>query len=80
MKIKFFAWLKESLAEEIILEINTPLIVSELKNKLITEYGEKFNILNNESILASVNLEFADLNTIVANTDEVAFFPPVTGG
>ncbi|MCL2566825.1 MAG: MoaD/ThiS family protein [Alphaproteobacteria bacterium] len=80
MKIKFFAWLKESLAEEIILEINTPLTVRELKNKLITEYGEKFNILNNESILASVNLEFADLNTIVANTDEVAFFPPVTGG
>ncbi|HEC12092.1 MAG TPA: MoaD/ThiS family protein [Acidiferrobacteraceae bacterium] len=30
--------------------------------------------------LAAVNLEYGDLTTSVADGDEVAFFPPVTGG
>ncbi|MDR2008662.1 MAG: MoaD/ThiS family protein [Alphaproteobacteria bacterium] len=80
MKIKFFAWLKESLGEEVVIEHTTPLTVLELKNKLISEHGEKFAVLNNPSILVSVNLEFAENDTVVKNLDEVAFFPPVTGG
>ena len=31
-------------------------------------------------LLAAVNLEYADFDTPVADGDEVAFFPPVTGG
>ena len=30
--------------------------------------------------LAAVNMEYAGLETIVRDGDEVAFFPPVTGG
>ena len=30
--------------------------------------------------LAAVNLEYADFNRPVRDGDEVAFFPPVTGG
>ena len=30
--------------------------------------------------LAAVNLEYASLDRVVRNGDEVAFFPPVTGG
>jgi molybdopterin synthase sulfur carrier subunit len=30
--------------------------------------------------LAAVNLEYASLDRVVCNGDEVAFFPPVTGG
>ncbi|MDR0483858.1 MAG: MoaD/ThiS family protein [Alphaproteobacteria bacterium] len=80
MKIKFFAWLKETISEEVNLQIDAPIKVLDLKNKLIKEQGEKFMILNNESILVSVNLEFANNETICKNEDEVAFFPPVTGG
>ncbi len=32
------------------------------------------------SLLVSINLEFADLETPVSEGDEVAFMPPVTGG
>ncbi|MFA7097101.1 MAG: molybdopterin converting factor subunit 1 [Gammaproteobacteria bacterium] len=32
------------------------------------------------SILVAVNMEYADLNCTVKDGDEVAFFPPVTGG
>lgn len=33
-----------------------------------------------ENLLASVNMEYACLDVQVQDGDEVAFFPPVTGG
>jgi molybdopterin synthase sulfur carrier subunit len=31
-------------------------------------------------VRAAVNLEYVDMSHVVADGDEVAFFPPVTGG
>ncbi len=36
--------------------------------------------VNRESVRAAVNQEFADWDTVVADGDEVAFIPPVSGG
>jgi molybdopterin synthase sulfur carrier subunit len=33
-----------------------------------------------EGILCAVNMEYAEPQTLVKEGDEVAFFPPVTGG
>ncbi|HKK14971.1 MAG TPA: molybdopterin converting factor subunit 1 [Gammaproteobacteria bacterium] len=33
-----------------------------------------------ENLLMAVNMEYADLDSPVGEGDEVAFFPPVTGG
>jgi molybdopterin synthase sulfur carrier subunit len=33
-----------------------------------------------DNVLTAVNLEYADLEAQVQDGDEVAFFPPVTGG
>jgi molybdopterin synthase sulfur carrier subunit len=33
-----------------------------------------------DNLLAAVNMEYADFATPVKDGDEVAFFPPVTGG
>jgi molybdopterin synthase sulfur carrier subunit len=33
-----------------------------------------------EQVLCAVNMQYAEPNTIVGEGDEVAFFPPVTGG
>lgn len=33
-----------------------------------------------DSILAAVNMDYAELDSWVVDGDEVAFFPPVTGG
>ena len=33
-----------------------------------------------ENILAAVNMDYVDRDHVVAAGDEVAFFPPVTGG
>ncbi len=32
------------------------------------------------NLLVAINLDYADLNSPVTDGDEVAFFPPVTGG
>ncbi|MDH5435419.1 MAG: molybdopterin converting factor subunit 1 [Gammaproteobacteria bacterium] len=32
------------------------------------------------NLLSAVNMEYVDLNHVVKDGDEVAFFPPVTGG
>ena len=32
------------------------------------------------NVLCAVNMEYVDVNHVVHNGDEVAFFPPVTGG
>ncbi len=32
------------------------------------------------NLLAAINMEYADLDSRVQDGDEVAFFPPVTGG
>lgn len=33
-----------------------------------------------ESTLIAINMEYTDNNAVVKDGDEVAFFPPVTGG
>jgi len=43
--------------------------------------GEWADIFGEDQlIMMSVNQEIADLDTALADGDEVAFFPPVTGG
>ncbi|MGE4594716.1 MAG: molybdopterin converting factor subunit 1 [Gammaproteobacteria bacterium] len=78
MNILFFASLKESLntASEKI-TIDADATVASIKNQLIEKHGEKYFPKN---ILCAVNHEMVDDNTLVTEGDEVAFFPPVTGG
>jgi sulfur-carrier protein len=33
-----------------------------------------------DNVLAAKNMEYVDVVTVVAEGDEIAFFPPVTGG
>jgi len=78
MKILYFASLKENLntAHD---EINVvlPASISSIKKQLIEKYGEQHFP---DNILCAVNHEMANESTKVCESDEVAFFPPVTGG
>ncbi len=33
-----------------------------------------------DNVLVAVNMEYVNFDTVIADNDEVAFFPPVTGG
>lgn len=78
MKILYFAALREALKiadEEIIITSNTN--VADLKAILIKKYGNQHFPVN---ILCAVNHTIADNAQRLNNADEVAFYPPVTGG
>jgi len=78
MKILYFASLKENLNtahDEI--NVASPVSISSIKKQLIEKYGERHFP---DNILCAVNHEIANESTKVCESDEVAFFPPVTGG
>ena len=78
MKILYFASLKENLkTSDEDLDFKSPVKISTIKKELIQKYGEHHFPKN---ILCSVNQEIASEDTLVNEGDEVAFFPPVTGG
>ena len=83
MVIKYFSWIKEHLdkSEEQIALPRCVNNVNELINYLI-EIDEKYNLIfeKKEIIKIAVNKTYSSFDTNVSNSDEIAFFPPVTGG
>ncbi|MCC3306697.1 molybdopterin converting factor subunit 1 [Sneathiella sp. HT1-7] len=83
MKILYFAWLKTKLqmTEETIPWSeecpDTDSLVRWMKTRGPT-FAEVFSDL--EVVRVAVNQEYITGNTALKNEDEVAFFPPVTGG
>jgi sulfur-carrier protein len=78
MKILYFASLKENLktsSEDI--ELDNGATVKQLRVLLASKHGDRF-FPNN--ILCAVNQEIANDSLIIKQADEVAFYPPVTGG
>ncbi len=80
IKILFFAQLRERLGvSELILEV-VPPTVSELRD-VLSEKGKLWQeLLQSGQCLAAVNQTISPDETTLNAGDEVAFFPPVTGG
>jgi molybdopterin synthase sulfur carrier subunit len=83
LTILYFAWLRErvGLAKEKLPLPDGVETVSELLDYLSArdlDHAAAFG--NRKSIRCAVNQEFADSSFPVRPGDEVAFFPPVTGG
>lgn len=54
--------------------------VADLVN-FLSERGERWRkALKDEKVLVAINQAVASMNTAVSDEDEIAFFPPVTGG
>jgi sulfur-carrier protein len=83
MKLLYFAWLRQRIgtAEEVIeppREVKTVAeLVSWLKSRGPT-YAEALK--NPKLVRVAVNREYVPFEHAVKPGDEVAFFPPVTGG
>ncbi len=83
IRIKYFARLSESLglkSEELAHseQINS---AEDIINTLIARgetWAQEFS--GDNKILVAVNQEMSERNAAVSDGDEVAFFPPVTGG
>jgi molybdopterin synthase sulfur carrier subunit len=80
--INYFASIRENLgvAQEQ-LTLAAAMTVRELIAVLVNQHGALWQRhLQDSKTLVAVNQEVATLSTIVSDGDEVAFFPPVTGG
>ncbi len=83
LRLLYFAWLRERVGhseEEVVLP-SSVRTVGELMRWLAardTVHGAAF--AKPGLIRAAVNQEFAGPETELSDGDEVAFFPPVTGG
>ena len=80
MQVLFFARLRE--------ELNTPgIVINEAVNnvgqlrEILQKKGPRWqSLLDSEQSLVAVNQTLADDTQVLKSGDEVAFFPPVTGG
>ena len=83
MKVLYFSWIKDNIGkneEEISLDENIKTI-SDLINYLSTineNYKEVFSDLS--TIKFSKNMNLVNIDENISNNDEIAFFPPMTGG
>ncbi|MCR4376936.1 MAG: molybdopterin converting factor subunit 1 [Rhodospirillales bacterium] len=83
MKILYFAWLKEKtkVSEETLSLPKGVRDVAGLVAALKARGGGFAEAFANEAIVrVAVNQEHVGFDHAVADGDEVAFFPPVTGG
>ncbi|MBA4383143.1 MAG: molybdopterin synthase sulfur carrier subunit [Anaerolinea sp.] len=79
IEVTLFATLKERIGKrQIVIEISEPVSVFTLLTELSNQYPQIKNSSSN--ILVSINQEFATKDQIIAFGDEVALFPPVSGG
>jgi MoaE-MoaD fusion protein len=79
VKVLFFGQLKDIVGAS---EESAELSEGARLEDLFERYGRKFPRFAEfrESIAASINQEYANARSVLANGDEVAFLPPVSGG
>lgn len=83
MKLKYFAWLRDSLgcdSEEIVLpkEIRTVGMLLDWLPTQEERFRGAFEFI--DVVLVSVNSRYADRDHPVCNEDEVLLAPPIAGG
>lgn len=75
INVKFFSSLRELTGQaETALSIQSPLTLREVWQQAAADCELPANTL------CAINMEYARLDDIAYDNDEVAFFPPVTGG
>ena len=83
MRILYFAWLRQKTGIDSE-EIEMPSHITDVAGLIewLKERNENFAeaLSDFESIRVAVNQEFAEPDAPVAQGDEVAIFPPMTGG
>ena len=80
--VVFFASIREELGiDELNIDISDDSTLSQLVDTLSREGADNWKpVLMAENVRIAVNQELVNGDVRVNNCDEIAFFPPVTGG
>ena len=81
LQLRFFAALREALGGADTLEVADGLTVGQVRDLLVTR-GAPFEAAlgRHRALRAARNQTLCDEDVVLADGDELAFFPPVTGG
>ena len=81
MKIRYFAWIKDiTNKDDDIIDFNHPKTLEELKDYLENIYPELKKHFLKDVLRFAVNQEYVSENLNLKPIDEIAIFPPVSGG
>ena len=81
MKIKYFAWIKDITKKDYeLIEKDFPRNINELKKNLNTMYPDLEKHIMSNILRFAINHEYISKNSEIKSTDEIAIFPPVSGG
>ena len=83
IRLLYFARLREQLgraSEELEASSELPDVAAVIRRLQARGGGWEEVFSSGRGVLVAVNQEMADPGTVVSDGDEVAFFPPVTGG
>ncbi len=81
INIVFFAQLREQLKSDgLQLDITTPCTVADVQQALLEQNPQWSDFISNRALMCAVNQDMVQLDAQVLDGNEVAFFPPVTGG
>ena len=83
MKILYFAWMREHTgcaAEEIDIPDGVTTVADLVPHLAGLSNGHATALRNLKTVRIAVNRTYGALDTPIKQSDEVAFFPPVTGG
>ncbi len=83
MKILYFAWLRERMGrgeEDLALPASVTTVAELIAFLRARSPGHEAAFAQGRLVRCAVNQDFATPDAPVSDRDEVAFFPPVTGG
>tara|TARA_R110001583_G_scaffold1612_1_gene12673 strand:+ start:32902 stop:33150 length:249 start_codon:yes stop_codon:yes gene_type:complete len=81
IKVLFFAQLRDQLGvSELTVESDDNPNVQALLNNLKHKDAHWGQILSHATLMVAINQTISNKTATLSNGDEVAFFPPVTGG
>ena len=81
MKIRYFSWVKDITNKDFeLINRDFPKDINELKKVLNKSYPGLKKHIDNDILRYAINMEYISTNEKLSITDEIAIFPPVSGG
>ena len=81
VRLRYFASLREALGADEVFDVSGVITVGALRDTLVARGGRHAEVLARErAVRCALNRQICGDTQAVVDGDELAFFPPVTGG